>query len=74
MLIRSPEGVLSGDPHIEYAVMFGRGQFNPGVIIDPKPEFAVDPEDQEGLAEFRNKVWCVFVAVFIANPGPRQRV
>ena len=39
--------------------MFGRGRFNPGVIIDPKPEFVFDPEDQEKLAEFRNKVWCV---------------
>ena len=39
--------------------MFGRGRFNPGVIVDPKPEFAFDPEDQEKLAEFRNKIWYV---------------
>ena len=40
--------------------MFGRGRFNPGVIIDPTPEFAFDPEDQEKLVEFRNKIWCVY--------------
>ena len=54
-----PEGILNGDPHVKLAVMFGDGRFNPGVIINPKPEFALDPEDQEKLAEFRNKIWCV---------------
>lgn len=53
------ESILSGDPRVKSAVMFGCGRFNPGVIIDPKPEFAFDPEDQEKLAEFRNKIWCV---------------
>ena len=53
------ESILSGDPRVKSAVMFGCGQFNPGVIIDLKPEFSFDPEDQEKLAEFRNKIWCV---------------
>jgi hypothetical protein len=39
--------------------MFGRGRFNPGVVIDPKPEFAFDPKDQEKLAEFRTEIWYV---------------
>lgn len=39
--------------------MFGRGRFNPGVIIDPRPEFAFDPEDLEKLAKFRNTIWYV---------------
>ncbi|KAF9650627.1 acetyl-CoA synthetase-like protein [Thelephora ganbajun] len=51
------QSILNGDPHVKSAVMFGRGRFNPGVIIDPKPEFAFDPEDQEKLVEFRNKIW-----------------
>ncbi|KAF9649184.1 acetyl-CoA synthetase-like protein [Thelephora ganbajun] len=51
------EAILNGDPYVKHAVMFGRGRFNPGVIIDPKPEFAFDPEDKEKLAEFRNKIW-----------------
>ena len=53
------EGILNGDPHVKLAVMFGRGRFNPGVIVDPKPEFAFDPENEEKLAEFRNRIWCV---------------
>lgn len=39
--------------------MFGRGRFNPGVIIDPRPESAFDPEDLEKLAKFRNTIWYV---------------
>ena len=53
--------------------MFGRGRFNPGVIIDPKPEFAFDPEDQEKLAEFRNKIWCVNRRSRITNAALGQR-
>ncbi|KAF9553317.1 acetyl-CoA synthetase-like protein [Agrocybe pediades] len=52
------ESMLNQDPHVQSSIMFGRGQFQAGVIIDPKPEFKFDPdEDQEKLAEFRNKIW-----------------
>jgi len=67
MLTWYPEGILNGDPHVKSAVMFGRGRSNPGVIIDPKPEFAFDPEDWEKLAEFRNKIWCVGHGFHITN-------
>ena len=52
------EAILNQDPHVKSAVMFGRGKFNTGVIIDPRPEFAFDPSDKSKLAEFRNKIWC----------------
>ena len=45
------------DPHIKGAVMFGRGRFNAGVIIDPFPQYAFDPVDTEKLANFRNAIW-----------------
>ena len=67
MLTWYPEGILNGDPHVKSTVMFGRGRSNPGVIIDPKQEFAFDPEDQEKLAEFRNKIWCVGRGLYITN-------
>jgi len=51
------ECILTEDPRVKSAVVFGCGRLNPGVIIDPKPEFAFDPEDQERLAEFRNMIW-----------------
>ena len=73
MLIWCPEGILNGDPHIKSAVMFGRGRFNPGVIIEPKSEFNFDPEDQEKLAEFRNVIWCVDHGLRIANQGLRSK-
>jgi len=66
------EGILNGDPHIKSAVMFGRGRFNAGAIIDPKPEFAFDPEDQEKLAEFRNMIWCVDYLFHTPNQSPRS--
>lgn len=41
------------------SVMFGRGRFQAGVVVDPKPEFKFDPADETKLAEFRNKIWSV---------------
>ncbi|GJE93533.1 acetyl-CoA synthetase-like protein [Phanerochaete sordida] len=51
------ESILNQDPHVHAAVMFGRGRFNAGILIDPKPAFRLDPADREKLAEFRNKIW-----------------
>lgn len=39
--------------------MFGRGQFQAGVIIDLKAEFKFNPTNEKKLAEFRNKIWSV---------------
>lgn len=41
--------------------MFGRGRFQNGVLIEPKPEFAFDPSDTKKLEEFRNMIWYVRV-------------
>ncbi|PPR02158.1 hypothetical protein CVT26_012119 [Gymnopilus dilepis] len=51
------ENMLNQDPHVQSSVMFGRGEFQAGVIIDPKAEFKFDPSDENKLAEFRNKIW-----------------
>ncbi|THH19547.1 hypothetical protein EW146_g1644 [Bondarzewia mesenterica] len=51
------EGILNQDPHIVSSVMFGRGKFQNGVLIDPKPQFAFDPSDKGKLEEFRNVIW-----------------
>jgi hypothetical protein len=55
------EGILNQDPHVKCAVMFGRGKFNVGVVIEPKPQYAFDPSDKEKLTDFRNKIWYVSV-------------
>ena len=41
--------------------MFGRGRFNAGVLIEPKPAYKFDPADEAKLAEFRNAIWHVLV-------------
>ncbi|KAI0050788.1 acetyl-CoA synthetase-like protein [Auriscalpium vulgare] len=51
------EAMLARDPHIAAAVMFGQGRLLNGVLIEPAATLAFDPEDPEGLAEFRNLIW-----------------
>jgi len=41
--------------------MFGRGRFQNGVLIDPKPQFAFDPKDDAKLENFRILIWQVSV-------------
>jgi len=55
----STETIMTKDPRIRAAVMFGQGRFNPGVIIDPVPEFLFDLRDRQKFAEFRNLIWSV---------------
>ncbi|KAJ8508691.1 hypothetical protein ONZ45_g9065 [Pleurotus djamor] len=49
------ETILAQDPHVATAIMFGRGRFQNGVLIQPREEF--DPKDEIRLAEFRNQIW-----------------
>lgn len=49
--------MINDDPHIERSVMFGRGRFQNGVLIEPTKEFAIDPTDIKELAAFRNLIW-----------------
>ncbi|KAJ7775604.1 hypothetical protein DFH07DRAFT_1056780 [Mycena maculata] len=49
------EKILHEDPAIKYAIMFGRGYFNAGVIIFPEEAF--DPINTPRVIEFRRKIW-----------------
>ncbi|OSD00720.1 acetyl-CoA synthetase-like protein [Trametes coccinea BRFM310] len=49
------EAILTQDPHVHACLMFGRGRFQNGVLIQPKEPF--DPSNEEKLEEFRNKIW-----------------
>ncbi|KAF9556258.1 acetyl-CoA synthetase-like protein [Agrocybe pediades] len=51
------EHILDTDPHIRSSVIFGRGQFQAGVIIDPQPDAGVDVEDKAQAAAFVEKIW-----------------
>ncbi|KAJ8503284.1 hypothetical protein ONZ45_g10995 [Pleurotus djamor] len=51
------ENILNQDPRVQSAVMFGRGKFNVGVLIDLRAEYKFEPSDAVKLAEFRNVIW-----------------
>ncbi|KAK7046200.1 acetyl-CoA synthetase-like protein [Favolaschia claudopus] len=55
------ESLLNQDPHVRSSVIFGRGRFQAGVIVEPQPAYKFDPEDQVKLAEFRNMIWSTVV-------------
>ena len=68
------------DPHVKASVMFGRGKFNAGVLIDPRPEFVFDPADETKLIDFRNAIWCAILLTYPRSsahreyyPGPLSR-
>ena len=46
------------DPHVLACLMFGRGRFQNGILIQPKVAF--DSSDEGKLEEFRNKIWYTF--------------
>ncbi|KAF9556254.1 acetyl-CoA synthetase-like protein [Agrocybe pediades] len=51
------ESIINQDPHVQSSVMFGRGRFNAGLLVEPKIEFRFNPSDEAKLADFRNKIW-----------------
>ncbi|KIJ41934.1 hypothetical protein M422DRAFT_780151 [Sphaerobolus stellatus SS14] len=55
--LNNAEIILNQDSHVIASVMFGRGRFQAGIIVDPKPTFKLGPADQAKLAEYRNKIW-----------------
>ncbi|KAF8905645.1 hypothetical protein CPB85DRAFT_1315335 [Mucidula mucida] len=53
----SIEAILSHDPHVTASVMFGRGKFQNGILVQLKPEFAFDPQDEESIVKYRSLIW-----------------
>ena len=51
------EAIINGHPYVRAAIMFGRAQFQAGVLIDPIDEKKIDPENLTQLAKFRNEIW-----------------
>lgn len=44
-------------PLVKAAVMFGRGRFQGGVLIEPAQGHEFDPSDEAKLAAYRNAIW-----------------
>ncbi|KDQ07647.1 hypothetical protein BOTBODRAFT_180516 [Botryobasidium botryosum FD-172 SS1] len=51
------EMIIKSDPMVKEAVMFGRGRFQNGVLIEPAEGHQIDPADLEALSSFRNAIW-----------------
>ncbi|KLO12999.1 acetyl-CoA synthetase-like protein [Schizopora paradoxa] len=49
------EHIISRCPMVQTSLMFGRGKFQNGIIIEPKEAF--DPSDAKKLSRYRNSIW-----------------
>ena len=45
------------DPHVRAAVIFGRGRFQNGILIEPKPESSFDVSDSHAAEIFKDSIW-----------------
>lgn len=50
------EQIISMHPIIQACVMFGRGEYQTGIIIELVAAKSFDPKDLSKLAEFRNEI------------------
>jgi len=51
------EAVIGSSRYVTGVCMFGRGHNQTGVLVEPRPEFAVDVKDEKQVAAFRNLIW-----------------
>ncbi|KAJ7360792.1 hypothetical protein DFH08DRAFT_1031008 [Mycena albidolilacea] len=52
------EDAMTASPFIKGAVMFGRERNQVGVLIEPNPQYKMEPGDEQ-VAKFRNLIWLV---------------
>ncbi|KAJ7360799.1 putative aminoadipate reductase [Mycena albidolilacea] len=53
------EDAMMASPFIMGAVMFGRERNQVGVLIEPNPQYKLDPSNEQQVARFRNTIWPV---------------
>ena len=41
------------------AIVFGHAHDQAGILIEPRPEYAIDVGDEDQLIKFRNLLWLV---------------
>ncbi|TFY80795.1 hypothetical protein EWM64_g3219 [Hericium alpestre] len=51
------EIILTRNPRVKAALMFGRGKLQNGVLIQPEEDYEFDPADVTKLEKFRNAIW-----------------
>ncbi len=55
------EKIVNEDPRVKSSIMFGRGKFQNGILVEPIEEESFDPYDVEKLDAFRNEIWSVIL-------------
>ncbi|KDQ23277.1 hypothetical protein PLEOSDRAFT_1068285 [Pleurotus ostreatus PC15] len=56
------ETLINRNPAVHCGLVFGRGRFQAGILIEPHPNYVFDPEDLEQLNSFRDIVWHAFTS------------
>ncbi|KAF8066748.1 hypothetical protein FPV67DRAFT_1496289 [Lyophyllum atratum] len=51
------ETIINRHPKVASCLIFGRGRFQAGVLVEPIEQCAFDPSDLQRLAAFRNLIW-----------------
>ncbi|EKM52250.1 uncharacterized protein PHACADRAFT_211524 [Phanerochaete carnosa HHB-10118-sp] len=51
------EAYIASIPLIDGCMMFGREREQPGILIEPRPEHAIEQHNEAALVAFRNKIW-----------------
>ena len=51
------ESVIGTSRYVAGVCAFGRGRNQVGILVEPRPEFAVDVKDEKQVAAFRNLIW-----------------
>ncbi|KAK0464051.1 NRPS-like enzyme, partial [Armillaria novae-zelandiae] len=62
------QAALLGDKRISGAVMFGRGKFQPGILVQPSAELIFDPKDMKRLMEYRSLIWATVAQINEVSP------
>ena len=51
------ESVIGTSRYVAGVCAFGCGRNQVGILVEPRPEFAVDVKDEKQVAAFRNLIW-----------------
>ncbi|KAI0759226.1 acetyl-CoA synthetase-like protein [Trametes elegans] len=51
------EAIINEDVHVKTSVIFGKGRFQNGILVQPTETHAIDPSDLQQLEKYRNLVW-----------------
>ncbi|CAA7263092.1 unnamed protein product [Cyclocybe aegerita] len=63
------EDIIMSSNYVMGVVMFGQSHSQPGVLMEPKPAYAIDVNDEDQVAKFRNLIWPIIDEANKAGPA-----